>query len=213
MRNAQVSDQQIPERTSNASAPSPPVGKELALGMDAFATEVRAVRAALVRPSDGAGQEGRVFPHSLYSYAHGLFARVDLLSAYWRGSARDRVERMVAFLDEYFPYEPEAHSVAAQVWRHQAMPTGEPHGLYDRGTGRSYLWVLYWGEDLPPGEHFRFHEATGSRILSLGLTYLTEDVSRASEGYFRDLESSPALQDNYRQMETRMASRMYRRLG
>lgn len=143
----------------------------------------------------------------------GLFARIDLLSAYWRGSAYDRTERMAAFMDEYFPDESEAHSVAVQVWRHQAMPTEWPRSLYDRGTGHSYLWVLYWGEELPQEEHFQFHGAGGARILSVGLTSLIEDVSRAGRVYFQDLAASPALQDNFREITARMASHRYRRLA
>ena len=52
------------------------------------------------------------------------------------------------------PMSRRANSVAAQMWRHQAMPTSEPCGLYDISIGKAYLWVIYWGEELPSEHHF-----------------------------------------------------------
>ena len=179
-----------------------------AIGIDAFAAEVKAVYEALVQPAE----DGRGFAQSLYSYVNGLFARIDLLSAYWRGTELDPPTRMVGFMNEYLPYEPEAHNVAVQLWRHQAMPTPEPRGLYDSSRGKSYLWVIYWGAQLPPEQHFRFHEATDSRILSLGLMPLIDDAAHMIARYTHDLASSPVLQDNYQAMETRTSFHKYQPL-
>jgi hypothetical protein len=178
------------------------VGDGHAIGIEDFATEVRAVYETLVLPQQAANSPG--FSQTLFSYVNGVFARLDLLSAYWRGTERDHLARMVGFMNEYLPYEPEANSVAAQMWRHQAMPTSEPCGLYDISIGKSYLWVIYWGRELPTQEHFQFHEASDSRILSLSLMHLIDDVSRAITRYSEELATSPALQDNYQTMETRL---------
>lgn len=180
------------------------------LSMDSFAREVKTLHTALIQPGRGRGHQE--YPQTLYSLATGLFARLDLLSAYWQGTAQDPAARITHFLNEYLSYTPEAHSVAVQMWQSAALTSGAPHGLHHSGTGRSYLWVLYWGDELPAELHFRFHDASHSRILSLGLLPLLEDVQLARTRYLSDLASSPALQTNYRTMEARQAAHRYQPL-
>jgi hypothetical protein len=185
-------------------------GAELASGLDSFAQEVQTVYETLVKPHAGRGRQG--CPHLLHSFTSGLFARLDLLSAYWQGTEQDRMARITEFMNTYLPYNPEAHSVAAQLWGCPVLTAGEPHGLYHNGTGRSYLWVLYWGEELPPEQHFQFHDASHSRILSLGLLPLLADIRQALHGYLIDLAWSETLQSNWEATETRRSTHRYRPL-
>jgi len=42
------------------------------------------------------------FPQTLYGYMMAFFARIDLLSTYWRGdSSSNQTTRMIKFMDKY----------------------------------------------------------------------------------------------------------------
>jgi hypothetical protein len=102
-----------------------------------------------------------------------LFARIDLLSAYWKGdaSAQRQTLRVIDFMDEYVSPAPnrEANSVAVQIWRPKLMHTSEPRYSCEEHTGKVYRWQLYWFEHLPRHQHYTFAETSDSKILSLGL--------------------------------------------
>ena len=93
--------------------------QELTAHNGAFEREVKKVYSTLVLPHWGSELHG--FPQTLYGYMMAFFARVDLLSAYWKGNAasRDQTTRMIDFMDTYISRDHEANSVAVQMWRHK----------------------------------------------------------------------------------------------
>lgn len=184
--------------------------KEHTAHIDALQREVKEVYSTLVLPHWGGELHG--FPHTLYGYMMGLFARIDLLSAYWKGDASSHGQtiRMIKFMDQYLSPNHEANSVAVQMWRHKLMHTSEPRHLHDHHTGKIYRWLLHWGEHLPSHQHYTFAETSDSRILNIGLMYLIADLKNGIEKYLADLSASLALQENFQKVQDELTSYKFR---
>jgi hypothetical protein len=184
------------------------VKREHTAHLDAFEREVKMVYSTLVLPNWDS--ELHHFPQTLYGYLMGLFARIDLLSAYWKGDApaQGQTLRMIDFMDKYISPAPnrEANSAAVQMWRHKLMHTSEPRYLLDEHTGKVYRWLLHWFEQLPRAQHYTFAETYDSKILNLGLVYLIEDLKKGLEKYLADLSASASLQSNYEKVQAQLAS-------
>lgn len=175
--------------------------KELTAHTEALEREVKTVYSTLVLPYWGSDLHG--FPQTLYGYMMAVFARIDLLSAYWKGNAasKDQTIRMIDFMDKYITDDHEANSVAVQMWRHKLMHTSEPRYLLNERTGKLYRWLLHWWEHLPLEQHCTFAETSDSRILNLGLVYLIEDLKAGVEKYLVDLSASSSLQSNAKKVQ------------
>lgn len=139
---------------------------------------------------------------ALYGYMMGALSRVDLYSCYWKGSTKPRfggksqTDWMVAFMERYMSPETEAHTVTIHLWRHKLMHTAKPrvHGREGYG-GHHYYWLLQWGEEhLPREQHYTLTQEGARRKLTIGLTYLIEDLRQMAGGYFNEVASSPRLQ-------------------
>jgi hypothetical protein len=176
------------------------LGRELISSVDRLAREVEEVYRKLVLPTWGGDLHG--LPDALYGYMMGVFTRIDLVSAHWRGTYKgDQTQRMVQFMDRYFCTNHEANSVAVQMWRHKLMHTAQPRYLRDSETGILYQWLLHWEEHLPQEQHFTFTTTADSRILNLGLVYLIRDLRRAVERYRTELAFKAKLQAAFRKVE------------
>ena len=97
--------------------------------LDRLAAEAEIVYRDLVLPGWQGPRHG--MPDTLYGYTMGLFARMDLMSAYWRGTFKDQSARMVSFMTTYVQPDRMANSVAVQTWRHKLMHTAAPRELKD----------------------------------------------------------------------------------
>ena len=176
------------------------LGRELIGSVDRLAREVEEVYRKLVVPTWGGDLHG--LPNALYGYMMGVFARIDLVSAHWRGTYKgDQTQRMVQFMDRYFGTNHEANSVAVQMWRHKLMHTAQPRYLRDSEAGILYKWLLHWGSHLPQEQHFTFITTGDSKILNLGLVYLIVDLRRAVERYRSKLAAEVKLQAAFREVE------------
>lgn len=180
--------------------------KQLLAPLDAHTQEAERIFTNLVLPTWGTALHG--FPHTLYGFMMATFARIDLLSAYWRGDAasKGQTERMIDFMDAFIHQDREANAVAVQMWRHKLMHTAEPRYLRDDRTGRHYRWLLHWSHHLPREQHFRFTDTTDSRILNIALLYLIEDVKRGAEAYVKQLAADSELQRRYLSVDAELSS-------
>lgn len=185
--------------------------KELLAPLDALAQEAERIFADLVLPTWSTALHG--FPHTLYGLMMVTFARLDLLSAYWRGDAgsKGQTDRMIDFMDAFIQPDREANAVAVQMWRHKLMHTGEPRYLHDSRTGRHYRWLLHWSHHLPRDQHFKFADSADSRILNLALLYLIQDVKRGAEAYVRQLAADSENQRRYLSVDAELSSYDVRR--
>jgi hypothetical protein len=79
---------------------------------DAIEREASLVYSTLVLPNWGGPLHG--FPETLYGFMMAVFARFDLLSAYWKGdvSWKGQTVRMIEFLNTFIRQEIEANSLA-----------------------------------------------------------------------------------------------------
>lgn len=138
----------------------------------------------------------RNFPNAHYGYMMSIFARIDLLSRYWKGNKGNQTARMVAFLDTYVePGEHDANVVAVQLWRHTAMHTAEARFLKEKKTGEIYTWRLDFGRrDSIPRYELSRHPHTGQMVLWLVMTEFLEDVRLGQDQYLDDLEEDSELQ-------------------
>jgi hypothetical protein len=73
--------------------------KQLLAPLDAQARETERILIDLVLPTWNRALHG--FPHTMYGLMMATFARIDLLSAYWRGDAgsKGQTERIIDFAD------------------------------------------------------------------------------------------------------------------
>ncbi len=186
------------------------LGTELIQSVDELGREVKAVYEKLVLPTWKGELHG--LPDALFGYMMGVFARIDLVSAHWRGTFHPTTSRMIDFMDCYLGTNHEANSVAVQMWRHKLMHTSKPRFLRDPASGTVYLWLLHWWQHLPEEQHFTFSLTGDSKVLNLGLVYLIRDLRSAIEKYRRDLGSSADLQQKYRAVEKDLASSRLRKI-
>jgi hypothetical protein len=141
----------------------------------------------------------RNFPNAHYGYMMSLFARIDLLSRYWKGNNGDQTARIVAFLDKYVaPGKHDANKVAVQLWRHTAMHTAEARFLEDQRTSDIYTWRLDFGRrDGIPHYEFSPHPHNGQMVLWLVMTEFVRDLKVGQERYLDDLEKDSRLQATF----------------
>ncbi len=181
-------------------------GTELIESVDRLAYEVKVVHRECVIPH-WKSEQLHGLPDALYGYMMGVFSRINLASAHWRGTfGGDQTKRMLAFVDTYFDVDHEAASVAIQIWRHKLMHTSEPRRLLDDDTGTTYLWSLHWWEPFPQEQHFTLTLSGHEKILNLGLVYLINDLRAALTAYRTELAASPNLRHNYEKVERELAS-------
>lgn len=183
---------------------------ELRSDLSRFEREIAEVYHSLVLPHWM--QELHGFPETLYGYMMRVFAWVDLLSSYWKGSTSSKGQtlRMIDFMERYINPHREAHNVAVQMWRHKLMHTAKPRPLSDPGTGKVFQWLLHWYEHLPEEQHYTFSETQESRVLNFGLMYLAQDLQRGMEAYFSELLSQPVLQANFLKVAAEVETYHYR---
>ena len=161
--------------------------------LNRLAAEAEVVYRTIVLPGWNGLNHG--MPDTLYGYMMGIFARIDLMSAHWRGTFNDQSARMVSFLTNYVQPDRNANSVAVQTWRHKLMHTAAPRELKDPHGGAPYRWLLHWGDEhLPRQQHFQFQ--TGNNNLNLSLFGLIDNTRTAATGYLAVLNASPQLAAN-----------------
>lgn len=190
------------------SMPIEPAGQHLLKELERLDTEARSIYRELVLPNWGKELHG--FPDTLYGFMTGLFARVDMASAYWKGNFDSQTLRMVGFMDLYVSSNREANSVAVQMWRHKLMHTSQPRYLRNEKIGKTYRWLLHWWTHLPAEQHYTFVETSDSRILNIGLVYLISDLRRGIERFLHDLQGSVDLQVRFKQVDHELLRSPYR---
>lgn len=169
-------------------------GAHIVQELERLAGEAEMVYRTLVLPGWLGPRHG--MPDTLYGYMMGVFARLDLMSAYWRGTFKDQSTRMVSFMTAYVQPDRIANSVSVQVWRHKLMHTAAPRELKDPNGGAPYRWLLHWGDDhLPRNQHFQFQP--GNNNLNLSLFALIENTRSAGFAYLAGLSASSQLSANY----------------
>lgn len=177
--------------------------------LERLKVESRTVYESLVLPGWGGAQHG--LPDTLYGYLMGVFARLDLASAYRVGTEERQSARMVEFMTVYVNPDRLVNSVLVQVWRHKLMHTASPRALVDRARGVTYRWLLHWGDEhLPREQHMRF-QANGE-IVNLSLFGLLDDVERSFHSYVIELNSDPVLQQKFDRIEQTLSAFAYREL-
>ena len=183
--------------------------QELLNDVRRFAREVKEIFTRLVLPTWGSELHG--LPDTLYGYMLGTFARIDLTSAYWRGSdAGKQTDRMVSFMEVYLGRSRDLCSVAVQMWRHTLVHTAQPRPLRDPTNGVVYRWLLHWRDHLPENQHFKFMECGRERILNLGLMYLIEDLERGIKAYAAEVAIDTTLQNNIVRFEQELSNQALR---
>lgn len=184
-------------------------GAHIIQELDRLGGEAEVVYRALVLPGWLGPNHG--MPDTLYGYMMGVFARIDLMSAYWRGTFKDQSVRMVSFMTIYMQPDRTANSVAVQTWRHKLMHTAAPRELRDPQGGLPYRWLLHWGDDhLPRDHHFQFQP--GNHNLNLSLFALIENARSAASAYIAALNASSPLSANYDAVDQELDSYEFRRL-
>ena len=186
------------------------LGDRLLKEVERLDKEAKTIYRELVLPNWGKEMHG--FPDTLYGFMMGVFARVDLASAYWKGTFNKQTARMIGFLDLYVSPSHEAHSVAVQVWRHKLMHTSSPRYLRDERTNKEYRWLLHWWEHLPAEQHYTFVDTGDCRILNIGLIYLISDLRQGVERYLQALRTSLDLTANFERIEQDIISSKYRKI-
>jgi hypothetical protein len=187
------------------------IGRDLLDGVARLGREVEEVYTRLVMPTWGSGLHG--FPDALYGYVLGVFSRIDVASAYWRGGdTGNQTERLVGFMETYFGRPRDLCAVAVQMWRHKLVHTSQPRPLRHPKTGVVYRWLLHWGEHLPESQHFTLSGSDGERILNLGLTYLISDLRRGVEAFYAAASRDPSLQAGMENFERELRDQQLRLL-
>jgi len=175
--------------------------------IDRLASEVALVYKELVLPFWLSPHHG--LPDTLFGYVMGAFSRIDLISAYWRGTFATQTERMVSFMETYMNPDRRANSLAVQIWRHKLMHTSSPRQLRDEQRGVAYRWLLHWGDDhLSREQHFMFQP--GGLVLNMSLIGLIDDVRTATQRYVAELKDNTVLQQNYDAVDVELGTYKYR---
>jgi hypothetical protein len=164
----------------------------------------------LVLPGWGGPDHGMV--STLYGYVMSAFALIDNLSAHWRGSENEQSRRMVAFMTKYMHLNHHINSLAVQIWRHKLMHTASPRQLVDNNTGKTFRWLLHWGDEhLPRDQHFKLQAAEA--IFNMSLFGLLENIEQAIRKYSIELSSDDILQTNFLAVKTAISSYSYREVA
>ena len=171
--------------------------------LDRLAREADVVYRQLVVPGWLGPMHG--MPDTLYGYMMGVFARIDLVSAYWKGTFDKQSARMVSFMTDYAQPDRKANSVAVTTWRHKLMHTAAPRELKDPQGGAPYRWLLHWGDEhLPREQHFQFQ--AGNHNLNISLFGLIDDARAAAISYLTDMNASPRLAAKYERIARELES-------
>ncbi len=182
-------------------------GSQFLAELNRLTNEVEIVYRTLVLPGWLGSNHG--MPDTLYGYIMGTFSRIDLLSAYWRGTFNDQSERMVSFMTTYMNTQRQANSLAVQFWRHKLMHTSAPRELHDPVSGVTYRWLLHWGDEhLPREQHFEFQ--AGGANLNLSLVGLLENTRQAGTIYLTELKTLPLLAQRYDALALELSSYVFR---
>ncbi len=188
-------------------------GDQLIPEIDRLAAEVALVYKELVLPGWNGAQHG--LTNTLFGYMMCTFSRIDLISAYWRGTFKSQSEsqsdRMVSFMDEYMNPDRLTNSLAVKVWRHKLMHTSSPRKMRYKGTCLIYEWLLHWGDDhLPREQHFKFQP--GGLVLNLSLSGLIDNTRTAAESYRADLAGNSVLEKNYDKVDIELDADVFEEL-
>jgi hypothetical protein len=138
------------------------------------------------------------FAQTLYGYMHRIFAFVDTLSAYWRGSDAQQSQRMVDFMEEYFGANRRAHSIGVQIWRHKLVHTALPRNLRAPATGRAMHYMIQWHESrMHAGQpHYTIVPFGTDEVFNVSCITMIEELERAAEKFVTALAASALLQAN-----------------
>ena len=139
------------------------------------------------------------FTQTLYGYMHRVFAFVDALSSYWRGTDKgNQSRRMVDFMGVYFGANREAHNIAVQIWRHKLVHTALPRTLRLPATGGVVRYMIQWHESqMTPGQpHYTIVASGRDQVFNLSCISLIEDLERAADRFVAELQESAPLQAN-----------------
>lgn len=120
---------------------------------------------------------------TLYGYVMYCFSSIDLLSYFWRGSAKDQTERMKDFMVRFMHYGEAESKLAVVMWRHKLMHTSEPRSLVGSKGRKRYTWLLHWHTELPREHHMKFQDTDDSRILMMSLVNLVRDLETGLDEY------------------------------
>jgi hypothetical protein len=179
------------------------IGSELVSNVKQFSREVNEVYSRLVLPTWGTDLHG--LPDALYGYMLGVFARIDLASAYWQGGdVGSQTARMVGFMEAFLGRPSDLCAVAVQIWRHKLIHTAQPRPLKHPTTGIVHRWLLHWGEHLLESQHFTLSESGEMAVLNLGLVYLIADLQRGLESFVGAAASDPTMQANMERFEHKL---------
>lgn len=182
-------------------------GDQLIPEIDRLAGEVALVYKELVLPGWNGAQHG--LTNTLFGYMMCTFSRIDLISAYWRGTFDKQTEGMVSFMERYMNPDRRANSLAVQVWRHKLMHTSSPREIRDQKKDLTYRWLLHWGDDhLPREQHFKFQP--GGLVLNMSLSGLIDDTRTATEKYQAELAGNSVLERNYDIVDKKLDADVFR---
>lgn len=149
----------------------------------------------VVKPQEGTAG----YAQTLYGYMHRVFAFIDTLSAYWRGSgAGNQTSRMVDFMDRYLNPDRAANSVAVQIWRHKLIHTALPRNLL-RSSGEPQTYLIHWHESRMGGEPVY-------SVGRLACISLIEMLERGTQAFVADVLASKTLQANAAKFAQELAS-------
>jgi hypothetical protein len=163
----------------------------------------------VVLPEWGGPNHG--MPSTLYGYIMSAFAHIDLVSVHWHGSKELQSQRMTTFMTSYMHPEHNINSLAVQMWRHNLMHTGAPRQLVDSKSGRTFRWLLHWGDEhLPRDQHFKLQ--TAEPIFNMSLFGLLDDIEHANDKYHAELSNDQKLQKNFLAAQTANLTYNYREI-
>lgn len=182
-------------------------GSQLIQDIERLSKEAQLVYSDLVLPGWSGPQHG--LPNTLFGFIMGAFARLDLMSAYWRGSFDSPTERMVSFMANYMGTDRLTNSLAVHLWRHKLMHTAAPRAMTHQSSGVTYHWLLHWGDvHLPRDQHFKFQP--NGYVLNLSLAGLIDDTRDMAKNYIFDLHGDKLLEQNFDAIEAELASYRFR---
>jgi hypothetical protein len=177
----------------------------LVASVDGLMREAELVYTSLVLPR-WCSPNDHGFPQTPYGYMMSTFSFVDVLSKHCYINHSGTV-RMRRFLCEYMNVSPLAATLAVKVWRHTLMHTAAPQNLADKQlAGGTYGWLLHWREHLPREQHMQLAPTGGGAVLSVGLLYLIEDLSRGARAAFRTAGKSAILRDRFLSVSKALSS-------
>lgn len=178
-------------------------GQEFSNEIERLLAEAEYCYEKIVLPNWGS-EKYHGFPDVLFGLVMGVMSRVDIISQHFNNSNMKQTPKMVSFLNRYVKEDNEFNTALIQIWRHQLMHTSAPREVIDEQTNITYRWLLHWKEHLPIEQHYTFVFHNNSKILNIGLIYLIVQLKNAISSYLTDLQTDPALQNNYEERKNRL---------